>query len=172
VNDYFSILSPRDDETIHRILVEERALDSYFNVLFSITEFWRRYSFTWPQRLTVVSHDFKKTRIVDGHCAAIGFPLDRVVYVGIDPPGMTKPSVGCIGKESAMAGVSQALDEWTKDPDGEGAILAGKRRRRNPWNITQMLFLNDEERKRSYIDTVQRGDGSESFLPSSHRPWS
>ncbi|KAL1840226.1 hypothetical protein VTJ49DRAFT_709 [Mycothermus thermophilus] len=60
-----------------RILLEERALDSYANILLSLITFWRHHS-CWPMRLTIVSHGFKRVRLVDGHCAAIGFPLERV----------------------------------------------------------------------------------------------
>lgn len=128
-----------------QILIEDRALDSYHNVLFSLTLFYSRFH-TWPSQITIVSHAFKKERLIDGHCAAIGFPLDRVNFIGIDPPGMTAAVNGVRvgdGKEEALKGVGLAMGEWREDPHGRGESLAGKRRKRNPWNIKQSVFVED-----------------------------
>ncbi|KPM34152.1 hypothetical protein AK830_g12418 [Neonectria ditissima] len=101
------------------IMVEQRALDSYHNVLFALTLFFARVQ-AWPTHMTIVSHGFKKQRLVDGHCTAIGFPLERVSFVGIDPPGM---AAGDQDKQDAMKGVAAAMGEWTSDPHGRGLLL-------------------------------------------------
>ncbi|KAK0752421.1 Mur ligase [Schizothecium vesticola] len=107
-NAYFSLLPPSQSATSHpRILLEERALDSYHNILFSTLLFWRHHG-VWPARLTLVSHGFKRTRLVAGHCAAIGFPLERVTFVGISPPGT----------DEGAEGVQLALGQWEEDPHG------------------------------------------------------
>ncbi|KAH7148394.1 hypothetical protein EDB81DRAFT_649457 [Dactylonectria macrodidyma] len=124
------------------MLIEERALDSYYNVLFALTLFHARIQ-AWPTHITIVSHDFKKARLVDGHCTAIGFPLERVSFIGIDPPGMAALAAGGAAgddKEQAMKGVGMALGEWRSDPHGRGPGLAGKRARRNPWGVGQGVF--------------------------------
>lgn len=164
-NGYFGIIPVSE---AHRVLVEERALDSYYNVLFSLVQFWRLHSRRWPALLTVVSHAFKKSRIYDGHCAAIGFPLDRTEYVGIDPPGMAEGSAADAG---ALKGVEIALEMWTKDPHGVQDSLAGKRAARNPWGINQDLFMDDEERKQSGLVTMPFKDGYEVLDPTTPCPW-
>ncbi|KAL0942822.1 DUF218 domain-containing protein [Colletotrichum truncatum] len=176
-NGYFNIFSA---ETIgifaSRILEDTLALDSYHNILHSLILFWRTYS-AWPLKLTIVSHAFKRPRIVDGHCTAIGFPLDRVYFLGINPPGMQAAAVaktdkgeGECGKQGAIAGVQRAVDEWTDDPHGVGPSLAGKRRARNPWGLEDRLFISDEERRRSGLAT-RIVDGHEALVDDAKRPW-
>ncbi|KAK1754508.1 FolC bifunctional protein [Echria macrotheca] len=159
-NDYFGLHSAAPTEG-QRVLLEERALDSYYNILFSIVDFWRAHA-VWPEYLTVVSHGFKRTRLVDGHCAAIGFPLHRVSFVGINPPGLDS-EVAQGEKADAMRGVQLAIGQWAEDPHGVGEELAGKRRLRNCWNTDQRLFFSHEERERSGVDTVILSDGSEAL---------
>ena len=62
-------------------------MDSYQNILFSIIQFWRSTS-RWPNSLTIVSHAFKRRRLVEAHCSAIAFPLEKVQFIGINPPGI------------------------------------------------------------------------------------
>lgn len=156
-----------------RIILEERALDSYYNILFSLVAFWRHHA-RWPARLTIVSHAFKRDRLVDGHCAAIGFPLERVAFVGINPPGVDGGVVGEPGgggKAEAMKGVQLAMGQWEEDPHGVGEELAGKRRGRNCWGVQQGLFWGDEERERSGVDVRVLEDGSEALVDGGRRPW-
>ncbi|KAI0472801.1 hypothetical protein GGR56DRAFT_583344 [Xylariaceae sp. FL0804] len=174
-NSYFDIL-PYDSESSSfppaagqkRILCEERALDSYSNVLFSLAQFWRAHA-AWPRRMTIVSHAFKQQRLVDGHCAAIGFPPDRVRFVGIDPPGM-EPD-GTRGR-AALAGAASAVAQWRRDPHGTGEVLAGKRARRNPWHVTQELFTDREEAARSGVRVELVADGRAWRLSDVPQPWS
>lgn len=132
-----------------RILLEERALDSYYNILFSTVLFWRTYG-SWPKKLTLVSHGFKRNRLVDGHCAAIGYPVERVNFIGINPPGMDQAGTE---KADAMRGVQLALGQWASDPHGVGDELARKRKQRNVWGVSQSLFYSEEERLRSGVST-------------------
>ncbi|KAI1850562.1 hypothetical protein JX266_003844 [Neoarthrinium moseri] len=162
-NSYFGILTqPSESE---RVVEETRALDSYYNVLFSLTKFWEDYS-NWPQRVTIVSHAFKRERLVDCHCGAIGYPLDRVDFIGVDPPGMLDGS-----NEAAIKGVVQAVTEWKEDPHGTGVSLAAKRSKRNPWGIAQGLFSAGEVRERSGVQTKLL-DGIEVLDPTAKQPWS
>jgi folylpolyglutamate synthase len=159
-------------------------LDSYYNILFSIVLFWRVHHI-WPKHLTLVSHAFKRSRLVDAHCVAIAFPLDRVRFVGINPPGIGSPEPSSKGpdggvtidgqvsseKAEAMRGVSEVVDHWAEDPHGAGEVLAGKRRQRNRWKVDQRLFLNDEERSRSKVRTKLLHDGGEVLLEGGIMPW-
>ncbi|KAI1477485.1 FolC bifunctional protein [Daldinia eschscholtzii] len=145
-NDFFGILP--ESELADRLHCEERALDSYYNILFSLTKFWSDYG-TWPKTMTIISHAFKRERLVDCHCGAIGFPLDRVGFVGVDPPGMLDGT-----NEAATKGVAEAITQWKEDPHGKGDLLASKRRKRNPWEVPQTLFLNDDDRIRSGVQST------------------
>lgn len=147
------------------IMVEQRALDSYHNVLFALTLFFARVQ-AWPTHMTIISHGFKKQRLVDGHCAAIGFPLERVSFVGIDPPGM---AAGDQDKEEAMKGVAAAMGEWTSDPHGRGASLAGKRAKRNPWGVAQSVFGEGGSGRGGLV--LKEDGGAEVLDEDAARPW-
>ncbi|KAK0719745.1 Mur ligase [Lasiosphaeris hirsuta] len=157
-NAYFGLISA-SPHLPSQILLEERALDSYYNILFSLAAFWRAHS-SWPERLTIISHAFKRTRLVDAHCAAIGFPLKRVAFVGINPPGA-----------DAMQGVQLAVGQWEVDPHGAGEELVGKRRMRNCWGVDQRIFLGSEERERAEVSTRVLEDGSEVLVKGMGHLW-
>ncbi|OAA59135.1 DUF218 domain containing protein [Niveomyces insectorum RCEF 264] len=219
-NDYFGLLLPpplnedddegdddddaddvpaaRADRRLHpRILVEEQALDSYYNLLFSLLAFWRAHG-VWPARLTIVSHAFKRARLVAGHCGpdALAFlPLERVGFVGINPPNLppefaepaatetaapaaatTTADTAAAAKQHAMQDAHTVGDHWAADPHGVGPVLAGKRRARNPWAADQRLFASAAERQRSGLVTRPVGggdaaDGMEALAADSPRPW-
>ncbi|KAG4414051.1 hypothetical protein IFR04_012827, partial [Cadophora malorum] len=67
-----------------RILLEEQALDSYHNILFSLLLFWKT-TLKWPEKVTIISHAFKRARFMELHIPALLFPGSRVQFVGIDP---------------------------------------------------------------------------------------
>ncbi|KAI1763803.1 hypothetical protein GGR53DRAFT_466938 [Hypoxylon sp. FL1150] len=157
-NSYFDILP--EVAVGRRVICEERALDSYSNVLFSLVKFWCDCG-EWPQRMTIVSHAFKRERLVDLHCGAIRFPLDRVNFVGVDPPGMRDGT-----NEAAWKGVAEAITQWKEDPHGIGKLLAGKRRKRNVWNTSQGLFLDEEKKLDSGVQL------EEYLLGGARQPWS
>ncbi|KAI1496080.1 FolC bifunctional protein [Biscogniauxia marginata] len=161
-NSFFGIIPAY--EVLERIYCDEQALDSYSNVLFSIIQFWHHYD-TWPKRITIVSHAFKRERLVDCHCGAIGYPLEHVTFVGIDPPGMINGT-----NEDAIKGVAEAVTQWKEDPHGKGQVLSGKRAKRNPWGISQRLFCTDEDRIRSGVSSVF-SDGHEYLIEGVPQPW-
>ncbi|OPB43912.1 SSCRP protein [Trichoderma guizhouense] len=165
---YFNLInSSQDLVNSSKILIEDRALDSYHNVLFSLTLFYARFH-SWPASLTIVSHAFKKFRLIDGHCAAIGFPLEKTAFVGIDPPGMASGE-----NEDAIKGVGQAVDDWIADPYGRGEKLAGKRAKRNPWGVWQGAFDEKIEKDGLTLEKlVTEGEGEmETLVEAAPRPW-
>lgn len=144
---------------------EEKALDSYHNVLFSLVYFWRLFS-TWPKRLVIVSHGFKRERVIERHCKTIGFTQSRVSFIGINPP----EHLG-IGKPATMKGNAMALEEWTADPHGERDPLATKRAKRNPWATDQALFKTKaEEAQSGVLLRVVPGVG-QVLLSGVRQPW-
>lgn len=164
-NNYWGLL--QDEDINDAVLLEERALDSYHNVFFSLTLFYSHYK-RWPAHITIVSHGFKKERLVDGHCAAIGFPLDRVTFIGIDPPGMAASSKDQ-DKEEAMKGAALAIGEWGDDPHGRGESLAGKRVKRNPWGVWQSVFSSEDGDRGGLV--LKMENGSEVMDEEQARPW-
>lgn len=135
-------------------------MDSYQNILFSIIQFWRSTS-RWPNCLTIVSHAFKRRRLVEAHCDAIAFPLEKVHFIGINPPGI--PEV--VDQEE------EAVSGWLKDPQGQSDSLKTKRARRNLWGVSQSLFKSEDERQRSCIATKLLEDGEEVLVEGGMRPW-
>lgn len=115
-----------------------------------------------------MSHAFKRPRLVDGHCTAIGFPLDRVSFLGIDPEAM---AMGVKG--DALEGVKMAVGDWEEDPFGRGAKLAGKRMVRNPWSVWQGVFRQDtEDYLKSKSGLVTKGTRrDETLQDTAPRPW-
>lgn len=85
-------------------------------------------------------------------------------FIGINPPVMG----GQVGAEKAdaMRGVHLTIGQWVNDPHGVGEDLAGKRRQRNVWGVSQLLFSNEEERLRSGVNTISLEDGSEALAGS------
>ncbi|PVH85303.1 hypothetical protein DL98DRAFT_568486 [Cadophora sp. DSE1049] len=170
VNNFWGILPPKtdNDESVtanlrSRILLEEQALDSFHNILFSLLLFWKTAS-RWPEKMTIISHAFKRARFMELHIPALRFPLHRVVYVGIDP-GYMQPSIlgeGGIGEGNKEydAGRSEEVRRgerergfgvWVGDPRGERAVLRGKRTGRWCWGVDQRWFEDDEERRESGV---------------------
>ncbi|KYK60606.1 hypothetical protein DCS_01743 [Drechmeria coniospora] len=157
-NAYWSLLAPPVWDT--DILLEERALDSYSNILFSLTRFRARIG-RWPENLTLVGHAFKQRRL-ESHLAAIGFPRHRTRFHGIDPPHVAdRPDI--------LAGIAAAEREWAADPHGRGASLAGKRRQRNPHDVWQGVF---EEGIDDTAGLLTSGRGfDETLVDNATRPW-
>lgn len=201
-NNYFGLLPPVYDPSSvkpssdpfspipidPRILLEERALDSYHNIIFSLILFWRTYG-SWPSRLTIVSHAFKRARLVDAHCGAIGFPLEKITFIGINPPNLPA-DLAAAGdgsytgaddseaggevspeKAAAMQGAREIVGLWADDPHGIGEVLARKRQARNPWNVNQKLFASGDEREKSGVRTLGYENMMEALMEGSPRPW-
>lgn len=171
-NDFWGLLSGDERE---RIVLEEQALDSLGNLVFSVTAFWKRTG-TWPERITVVSHGFKRERILGLHVAAMRWPRERVEFVGIDPAYMREGSGEWDGEraEEVRRGERErGVRAWEGDRFGVGAVLRGKRRERNPWGVGQLLFESDAERVRSGIrsEVVDYRDSLEERLKDEKQPW-
>ena len=62
-NDFWGIL---DGEQRERVLLDEQALDSFANLVFGTVRFWKSVG-RWPERITIVSHAFKRERFLGVH---------------------------------------------------------------------------------------------------------
>jgi hypothetical protein len=173
-NDFWNIVKKEDVEGM--ILLEEQALDSFANVMFSILLFWKQTGL-FPEKITIVSHGFKEERFVELHIPAMKFPREKVVFLGIDPEYMREESVVYdeVRAEEVRRGASEkGYGEWERDPLGSGNVLSGKRRRRNPWGVSQVWFERREERERSGVKSILRiGEAGfeEEFLTDERQPW-
>ncbi|KAJ2709355.1 hypothetical protein H4R19_004294 [Coemansia spiralis] len=115
------------NDVFRRVVTEEFARDSYENVLFSIARF-HELTGNYPDRITVVGFEFKRSRFVELHRHALRYPKIRFNYVGINPPG----------DAAALAAAEKrnAYDLFAKDLYGCAGPLAEKRRLRNPFMLT------------------------------------
>jgi hypothetical protein len=175
-NHFWSIVG--EEEVKGMILLEEQALDSFANILFSLLTFWRHTS-SFPKTLTIVSHAFKESRFMELHIPALRFPREKVVFVGIDPLYMSEGSEKYDGERAdAVRRFSRekGYAEWEKDRLGEGDVLVGKRDGRNFWRVGQRWFQSDDERKRSGVRSrvLSAGDGlgmEEEVVSGERQPW-
>ncbi|KAL8908456.1 MAG: hypothetical protein Q9171_005444 [Xanthocarpia ochracea] len=95
--------------------------DSYQNLIFSLLRFRSLYQH-YPTYITLVSYDFKRSRFLDLHVPAISWPLQRVRFVGIDPPESVSPRKGLENGERL-----RGYGVWKGDLYGAGEILREKR---------------------------------------------
>jgi hypothetical protein len=116
-----------------RMFVEERATDSFQNILLSLIQFplfvqqLREDSGTkveplYPDKLTIISHEFKRARFMELHIPAIHFPLSRTAFIGIDPPFSPDRLAG-IAEGDRLRGYGA----WEKDLYAAGPVLSRKR---------------------------------------------
>ncbi|XMA07431.1 hypothetical protein WAI453_000222 [Rhynchosporium graminicola] len=138
------------------VYLEEQALDSFHNILFSLLLFQKR-ALSWPERVTVISHAFKRARFVDLHIPALRFPVNRVEYVGIDPEYMSPEKEdgsvnGGFDGERAhgvrMGERERGYGAWEVDGLGVREGLRRKRAERDFWDVSQVWFEGEEGEKR------------------------
>lgn len=109
------------------------ATDSYQNLLFSLIQF-RVYTGVYPERVTVVTHEFKRARFMQCHFPAVGLvPVgserddytQKVEVIGINPPEEITPLDTLIRGET-MNGIGL----WKEDLYGVNSKLVSKRVKR------------------------------------------
>jgi hypothetical protein len=150
-NEFWDIL--QKDEDKGRIVLEEQALDSFGNLMFGVLAFWRRER-KWPERISIVSHEFKRRRFIDLHVKALRFRGGRVDFVGIDPSYMREGSddFDASRRNSVTKGeMDRGYSVWAKDLFGIGPALRGKRASRNSWCVSQGWFMSEKERRESGV---------------------
>lgn len=158
------------------VLSETHATDSYQNVLFCLLRF-RLHTGVYPQRITVVTHEFKRARFMECHFPALGLlPLSgsskwadlRVFVRGINPPEEVTPLTSLVRGE-----VARGIGLWRQDLYGTGAHLASKRVRRG-WQpgIEESVFPCAE--LEDVVEELLRWDGgagNEWFPRLKELPW-
>lgn len=172
-NDFWGL--DEDGNLRERVLLEEQALDSFGNLIYSIILFWKKIGH-WPEMMTIVSHAFKEARFMELHVPAMKWPREKVRFVGVDPGYMVKMSAeyDAVRAEEVMKGERErGYKEWERDPTGRGERLRAKRKARNPWQCGQLLFANEEDRGSSGIRSeIFRHDGiPEEVFSENPQPW-
>jgi len=119
---YFNVLERLMPQIANkeRIILEESATDSYQNMLFSILEYHKRCAF-WPDSFSVVTHAFKRYRIMDLHARAIKWPLSRIDFQGTDPPFAKAEA------EDVERSEQKCCEDWQRDLYGVRSPLRLKR---------------------------------------------
>ena len=97
--------------------------------MFSICRF-REVTGNYPTKITAVSFSFKRRRFEKLHAMALGWPEDKFVFVGVDPPAST----GFDLAEATNGEYKNAALPFESDPYGcNSPVLQQKRRERNPY---------------------------------------
>ena len=166
-----------------RVIFETEATDSFQNVLFSLLRF-RLYTGSYPRRITVVTHEFKRKRFLDFHFPAIGWtpipgpegpegPTDhlsrrscRVDLVGINPPPeITSP-------ESLVEGeLARGIGLWSRDRYGVGKELAEKRNKRGGMRSEVFIGVGLEPVVERLVLWDGGEGGNEWFPETEDLPW-
>jgi uncharacterized SAM-binding protein YcdF (DUF218 family) len=125
------------DNVSNRIILEEFALDSYENLLFSICRF-KEFTGTYPKRITIVGYGFKRNRFENLHAKAIEYPQEAFKYVSYP---LVLPN-----EENIIKGeYNNAFKHFESDPHGCFSPLADKKKSRNPFRTFHGYFQSCPE---------------------------
>ncbi|KAL6238252.1 hypothetical protein BDW75DRAFT_32639 [Aspergillus navahoensis] len=152
-----------------RVTAETYATDSYQNVLFSILHF-RLHTGRYPDKVTVVTHEFKRERFINCHFPAVGLDkLGRINVVGINPPEEVTPLRELMDGEK-----KRGLGLWRRDRYGVGINLKGKRMERG-WvdGLEKALWVGVglEPVVEELAQWDGGSEGNEWFPKKSELPW-
>lgn len=111
----------------NRTHIEPFSRDSFENILFSICRF-KQLSGVYPQKMSVVSFEFKRARFENLHRRALRFPRKDFTFAGIDPP----PAPGGMRGSYAARERASTIGPFSRDPYGcRERVLRDKRVLRN-----------------------------------------
>lgn len=177
-NGYFQEMSTLPSIDPSRVIAETNATDSYQNLLFSLIQF-RVYTGVYPQRVTVVTHEFKRARFMQCHFPAVGLvPVGleqedhahKVAVLGINPPEEITPAE-TLTRGEAMNGIGL----WREDLYGVNSDLVGKRVKRG-WSpgMENDIFLHlGLEHVVLHLIRYDGGDHCNKWFPKRESlPWS
>lgn len=146
-------------------MTEVHSTDSYQNLLFSLLRF-RTITSNYPTHVTIISHEFKRERFLKLHCRAIRWPVERVTYIGINPPEEVTPAKQLIAGETL-----RGRGAWEQDLYGTGISLGQKREKRG-WGGDQqerIIMKGLEDDIRGLIRWKGGENGSEVY--TGNLPW-
>ncbi|KAK4541492.1 hypothetical protein LTR36_007938 [Oleoguttula mirabilis] len=139
-----------------RTAIEDRATDSYQNLLFSILRF-RKLVGQYPQTVTLITHAFKERRFPELHAAAIKWPRSRLRVQGINPPFTLEEL-----EQTQKGELERAHTLFADDPYGVRPPLAAKRKARK-WTPQMIAGLAVEKEAQELLQWTGGENGSEVF---------
>ena len=146
-----------EESVADRAFLEPFARDSFENLFFAVCRF-REITGAYPQRITVVSFEFKRKRFVDLHRAALGFPRQCFDFIGTPLPSAEQEGVDL----DAHTRQAFASDPYGCIPGGE---LFQKKFDRNP-QLYHLPYPTGCPELSDLFSTC-----SSSVVPSSRLPW-
>lgn len=108
----------------HRAFTENFARDSFENLLFSLCRFAELTS-EYPERMAVISYDFKRERFAGVHRRALRYPEARFRFLGSEYPAQNL--------ERASEGERKVREKFESDPYGVHGELKQKLYARDPF---------------------------------------
>lgn len=121
-----------------RLTTEDFALDSFQNLLFSIARF-KEFTGRYPDRVSIVGYEFKKSRFEKLHRTAIRWPETKFAYYGINPDDLDHVRIASNGERE------NGFIPYSKDSYGCHPPLIEKRRQRNPFRRFHSYHLSAPE---------------------------
>ncbi|KFY19462.1 hypothetical protein V493_07953, partial [Pseudogymnoascus sp. VKM F-4281 (FW-2241)] len=141
------------------LFLEERAMDSLQNIMFSLIEFNRKYK-NFPEEMTVISYEIKRTRFETLHFKTAkemilqsSQPETDVswqgtpTFIGLDPLELRLPSKADKVK-ALMELEAHIFNVWRRSPFGLSDELMNRKEERNVWDIDlsyQLVFAGGAE---------------------------
>ncbi|QDZ18677.1 hypothetical protein HOP50_02g11800 [Chloropicon primus] len=108
----------------HRAFTENFARDSFENLLFSLCRF-NELTSDYPDRVTVISYEFKRRRFAEVHRDALRFPRGKFAFLGSQYPEAFL--------ERASEGERKVFEKFKLDPYGVHGELKEKLYARDPF---------------------------------------
>lgn len=176
-NDYFGIVTEEEREQFEkRILLEERAMDSFQNIVFCLSDFTTRYGHDGSvdlQHMTIVSHDFKQERFMNDHVPRAAWHEENTTFAGIDPDYMSEDNADALARalEVREGERLRGVEVWKMDTiSGGSEALRSKRESRNHWDADQRVCGGKSPRDLGIKIMITDG-GEEVLEPGASQPW-
>ncbi|KAJ9569325.1 Hypothetical protein J6897_03001 [Nakaseomyces glabratus] len=136
-----SIISKMRDQGItldqlfesHRITLEEYALDSFDNLLYSLGQF-QAVNGNYPKKMTIVGFGFKQSRYLDLHAKAIDFKNINYISIEPSPTGYNSEQLEVYFSTLSAMEKKNAAALFQTDYYGRRSPLLDKKQSRNPFN--------------------------------------
>ncbi|AAS51353.1 ACR127Wp [Eremothecium gossypii ATCC 10895] len=122
--------------------LEEFALDSFDNLLYSIGRF-KEITSVYPSNITIIGFGFKKRRFIEYHARAIDFPTGQINYIEVEPTPSYDDPVWLKNYFETLRTLEHrnALALFQKDWYATREPLASKKSARNPFNESHQYPL-------------------------------
>lgn len=151
---------------LSRVYCEEFAKDSMENVIFLICRFFE-ITGTYPQKISIVGFEFKRSRFIENHLTALRFPIANIKYIGNAPEPPREREVEYF-KDLNDSEYKFAVKYFEADWYGINPPLSTKKATRNPHSTEHTYQLSNPKFKDFFkeIEQVSLNEVIQSKLPS------